>query len=202
MPTGEVLLLPVTDWSILWTLFLKINLSRDYDETSQGEQKVFLKELGPFRTLASKDSNYAFLCHLCTLWFQHWLLQLEWYLDHEGMNHHEEQIWNVRIFPFLTFSQSDIISSISLPGILCGQHLLLKWLQNTGNVAGGITSLPVKHIKAFIRYIFYIISFLSISTYIGHLVEPWLHGYLQQYRIHAGIEFNSTLTQINANDTN
>ena len=73
---------------------------------SRGEQKVFLKELGPFRTLALTDSKYAFLRHLCTLWFQCWPLWVEWYIDHKGMMH-REQIWKVSIFFFLVFSNSD-----------------------------------------------------------------------------------------------
>jgi hypothetical protein len=64
---------------------------------SWGEQKAFLKELGPFCSLASKDLKYAFLHHVHTLWFHCWPLQLEQYIDHEGMNHQEEQIWNVSI---------------------------------------------------------------------------------------------------------
>lgn len=73
---------------------LKVDLAKDYDEMSRGEQKAFLKELGPFRTLASKDSKYR---RVRVLWFRRWPLQVERYIDREGMNHREEQIWNVSI---------------------------------------------------------------------------------------------------------
>jgi len=40
--------------------YFKVDLLRDYDETSREEQKVFLKEPGPFRTLASMRSYVAY----------------------------------------------------------------------------------------------------------------------------------------------
>jgi hypothetical protein len=103
--------------------FPKINLSRDYDETARTEQKAFLMEMGPYRSLAAKDSKLAFLRRVRTLWFLRWPLQLGRYLDHEGMRHRKEQIWKVSIFPFLNFSNSDTISRQSIE-TLCGQESL------------------------------------------------------------------------------
>ncbi|KIM42192.1 hypothetical protein M413DRAFT_26994 [Hebeloma cylindrosporum] len=75
---------------------MNLNLSGDYDEMALAEQKEFLKELAPFRSLAGTDSQssmYDFLGRLRKLWFLRWPLRLVRYIDHEGMDHRQEQIW-------------------------------------------------------------------------------------------------------------
>jgi hypothetical protein len=108
-----------------------MNLSRDYDATTLQEQKTFLKELGPYHTLAAKDSKYAFLTRVKKLWFLRWPLKLAQYIDFQGMCHREDQIWKVNIPPsmllppVLLYSDSDMISRV-LKMTLCGQVSLLR----------------------------------------------------------------------------
>ena len=72
-----------------------MNLSGDYDKTTLKEQKGFLKELGPYRSLALQDSKEAFLRRVRKLWFIRWPLKPVRYLDFKGMVHRENQIWKV-----------------------------------------------------------------------------------------------------------
>jgi hypothetical protein len=80
-----------------------MNLARDYDATTLKEQKAFLKELGPYRTLATNDSNDAFLARVNKLWFLRWPLKPARYIDFLGMRHREGQIWKVNTPPSVLF---------------------------------------------------------------------------------------------------
>ena len=80
-----------------------MDLTRDYDATTLKEQKDFLKELGPYQTLATNDSKNAFLARVNKLWFLRWPLTPARYLDFQGMRHREGQIWKVNIPPSMLF---------------------------------------------------------------------------------------------------
>jgi len=80
-----------------------MNLTGDYDATTLKEQKTFLKELGPYQTLAAKDSKSAFLTRVNKLWFLRWPLKPARYIDFQGMRHRESQIWKVNIPPSMLF---------------------------------------------------------------------------------------------------
>ena len=80
-----------------------MDLTRDYDATTLKEQKTFLKELGPYHTLAANNSKCAFLTHVNKLWFLHWPLKPARYIDFQGMRHRESQIWKVNIPPSMLF---------------------------------------------------------------------------------------------------
>jgi hypothetical protein len=74
-----------------------MDLSGDYDKAALEEQKVFLKDLGPYRKLATKDSKMAFFMRLGKLWFLRWLLKRTRYLDFKGMEFRQGEIFKVRI---------------------------------------------------------------------------------------------------------
>jgi hypothetical protein len=80
-----------------------MNLSGDYDAETLKEQKVFLKELGPYRSLAAADSKDVFLAQLKSLWFIRWPLKLSRYIDFQGMQFRENQIWKVSILSLPNF---------------------------------------------------------------------------------------------------
>ena len=82
---------------------MDLDLTRDYDATTLKEQKAFLKELGPYRTLATQDSNYAFLTRVKELWFLRWPLKPARYIDFMGMRHREGQIWKVNMTSSMLF---------------------------------------------------------------------------------------------------
>ena len=79
------------------------DLTWDYDAMTLKEQKAFLKELRPYRTLATQDSIYAFLMHVKELWFLHWPLKPARYIDFMGMCHWEGQIWKVNMTSSMLF---------------------------------------------------------------------------------------------------
>jgi len=84
-----------------------MDLSGDYDKAALEEQKVFLKDLGPYRKLATKDSKMAFFMRLGKLWFLRWPLKRARYLDFKGMEFRQGEIFKVciphcRVLPSLT----------------------------------------------------------------------------------------------------